>query len=229
MTLMSRSSIASTFVAGAVFCTLLTGVSPAAAQTAGSPTQGKLHQLITVSDQWVPTSSGRTAELLRVWDAGQGGSASGLTPDRSAAEGFQTPDGLVLRLPFAAHSGVLAESGIAAVFDGHGQTAGTSELVLTARSADSGRVQTWTDGILRVDRVVREADASVQARSTWWSRFSDCLNSKGVAAWAVTALTVACSAICIASVGTLCLGCLAAASAVTSGTISYCVAKASRG
>lgn len=232
MTLQSASrTFITSIITGAVFCTVLAGVSPAnAAEGPGAQagTEQKLLEINETASRWEALSSGETDGLRHAWAGDGRHSASGLEVDLAGAEGFETQEGRVLRIPFGPAAGVLPESNLSVVVDTSGHVVASSELVLTQRTADSGRVQSWTDGVLRVDRVV-EASESVVNRANWWGRFTNCLNSKGVAAWAVTALTIACSAICIATVGTGCLVCLGAASAVTSGTITYCVGKANQG
>ncbi|SHG38334.1 hypothetical protein SAMN02745221_00064 [Thermosyntropha lipolytica DSM 11003] len=56
----------------------------------------------------------------------------------------------------------------------------------------------------------------------FWSCFNSCLAGMGVPAWAITALSVACSAICIGTAGAACLLCLKAAEVVLVGTVTYC-------
>lgn len=56
----------------------------------------------------------------------------------------------------------------------------------------------------------------------FWSCFNSCLAGMGVPAWAIAALSVACSAICIGTAGAACLLCLKAAEVVLVGTVTYC-------
>lgn len=217
--------------AGLVLCGVLTGVAPA--QAAPSPgdtltSPPKIQQLADEAARWSPLSESRTSALREEWGRSGRGPASGVPVDLDRAEGYATEDGLLLRIPFADQTAVLPESNLTVVFDGNGAAVGSSELVLTPRSADAGRVQSWVDGVLRVDRIVDETDVVIAPNASWWTKFSNCLNSVGVASWAITAITIACSAVCVVTVGLGCLACLGAASAVASGTINYCIQIANR-
>jgi hypothetical protein len=220
-----------------VVASVLAGTMPAGAaqlaetgavhgRSGASSVQQDVRRIVDRADAWTPASRETTRMAVRAWSGRQGHSASGLQLDLANAQAFETPDGTVLRIPFAPDTDVLAQSNVSAVVKGN-DLLGWSEMVLTPRSAESGRLQTWTNGVSGVDRLVEAAEPTV--RSSWWSRFSSCLNSAGVAAWAITALSIACSAACVVTAGVGCIACLTAASAVTSGTISFCAGKASRG
>ncbi|QCR44767.1 hypothetical protein C1N91_15720 [Curtobacterium sp. SGAir0471] len=200
---------------------------PAAAAptpSAASAERG-VRDLVEQAQSWEALPDSETTAAVAVWSGSGRTSSSGLPLDLARARAFATVDGTVLRMPFAEGAGVLAESSVTAVVDG-GHVRTWSELVLTPRSSDSGRLQTWINGIAGLDR---DVTAAPTVRSTWWSRFSSCLNSAGVAAWAITALTIACSAACLVTAGVGCIACITAAGAATSGTISFCAGKASRG
>lgn len=217
--------------AGAVLVALVSGLvappDPAAAAPTSSTTavERGVRDLVHQAQSWEALPDSETAEAVTVWSRSGRTSSSGLPVDLARAQAFATVDGTVLRIPFSGDAGVLAESSVTAVLDG-GRVRAWSEMVLTPKSAESGHLQTWINGIAGLDRDVTAAPA---VRSTWWSRFSSCLNSAGVAAWAITALTIACSAGCLVTAGLGCIACITAAGAATSGTISFCAGKASRG
>jgi hypothetical protein len=221
----------------AVSATLSVGTSPtsAAVSTATSApsavsaapsVEQDLQDIVREAETWKPLSEEATSAAVGTWTERSGGSASGLQLDVEAAKAFRTSGGTVLRIPFASSAGVLPQSNLSAVIGGN-TVLGWSEMVLTPRSADSGRLRTWVDGTRRIDRIV-EATAPV-VRSSWWSRVSWGRSGAGGAAWGFTALSIACSAACVVTAGVGCIACLTAASAVTSGTISFCAGKASRG
>jgi|LSQX01.2.fsa_nt_gb hypothetical protein len=60
------------------------------------------------------------------------------------------------------------------------------------------------------------------AAAGFWSCFNSCLAGMGIPAWAIAALGVACSAICVGTAGAACLLCLKAAEVVLVGTVTYC-------
>lgn len=59
----------------------------------------------------------------------------------------------------------------------------------------------------------------------FWGCFNNCLASQGIAAWAITALSVACGVVCVGTVGVGCLACLAGGGAVTTYTVTWCFNK----
>ncbi|MFJ7970990.1 hypothetical protein [Psychrobacillus sp. NPDC096389] len=60
----------------------------------------------------------------------------------------------------------------------------------------------------------------------WWSNFNDCLASQGIAAWAITSLSVICGLACIGTAGAGCVPCLLGAGLLTEGVIAYCIGMA---
>ncbi|WP_146552498.1 hypothetical protein [Rummeliibacillus sp. SL167] len=69
----------------------------------------------------------------------------------------------------------------------------------------------------------------VKASAGFWSEFNDCLASKGIAAWAITALSVACGFACASTAGVACIPCLLGAGLATEGVVSYCAFKVRAG
>ncbi len=64
------------------------------------------------------------------------------------------------------------------------------------------------------------------AEAGWYDNFKKCLNDKGVAAWIITSISIACSAACIATAGAGCVACILGLALLSEGVISYCVFKA---
>lgn len=100
-------------------------------------------------------------------------------------------------------------------------------------SPDSGNVRTWVNGALVTDRTVGQpaADAeefgALYKKGDWWGNFLECMNGAGVSSWLVSAISVACSTICIITAGAGCVACLAAAAAGTGGAVGACITVAS--
>ena len=65
----------------------------------------------------------------------------------------------------------------------------------------------------------------IKVSAGFWSEFNDCLASKGIAAWAITALSVACGLACIGTAGAGCIPCLLGAGLATEGVVAYCAFK----
>ncbi|CAM4192966.1 hypothetical protein GCM10009799_11880 [Nocardiopsis rhodophaea] len=138
----------------------------------------------------------------------------------SQGEVSRLADGTTL-VVFPLTGGDLTSSALTVSFAPNGTTGSVYEMLLREISATSGSVEFWVDGLKQVDHIVKESQASTQG----WSEFVDCLNNSGVAAWIVTAITIACSAICVGSAGTACIACIAAAAGTTGGTIGYCISE----
>lgn len=65
----------------------------------------------------------------------------------------------------------------------------------------------------------------MKASAGFWSEFNDCLASKGIAGWVITALSIACGFACIGTVGAGCIPCLLGAGLATEGVVAYCAFK----
>ncbi|ARB39717.1 hypothetical protein MXM59_10865 [Mammaliicoccus sciuri] len=81
--------------------------------------------------------------------------------------------------------------------------------------------ETSADSSLKVP-----GEKKAQAKS-WWSKFSTCMNNMGVASWAISAISVACSAVCVGTAGAGCAACIVAAGLATEGVAAKCVTEAS--
>jgi hypothetical protein len=159
----------------------------------------------------------------------------GLDIDPDGARAWRIDDVTrIVRIPAVPGQNVLTQSSVSVLFDNAGAIVGSSQVILTPESVDSGRVQSWVNGALVVDQVVNAAGetssppslARGYKKGDWWGNFNQCLSNAGVASWAIAALAVACSAICVVTAGFGCIGCLGAASAGVSGTVSFCITTA---
>ncbi|GAB3444565.1 hypothetical protein GCM10027570_13970 [Streptomonospora sediminis] len=153
-------------------------------------------------------------------------SATGTHLSTQESESAQFSDARVSRLDdgttlvvFPLTGGDLTSSALTVAFDTTGAASGVYEMLLREMSATSGSVEYWVNGAKVLDRVV-EAD---QATTLGWSEFNDCLSNAGVAAWTITAISIACAAICAGTAGAGCVPCIAAAAGGTGGVIGYCI------
>jgi hypothetical protein len=154
--------------------------------------------------------------------------AAGTHVRAQEGEAVAFPRGRVSRLEdgttlvvFPLTGGQLTHSALTVSFSPAGD-AHVFEMLLREISSTSGSVEYWVDGKKAVDQVVDSSMPSTKG----WSQFVSCLNSSGVAAWLVTAISIACSAICVVTAGTACVACIAAAAGATSGAIGYCIKNA---
>lgn len=176
----------------------------------------------------------RTTEHLakRYADA----SSAGLTLDVSAAQAWDVDDSTrLLRLPVAEGQSVVP--GVSAVnvfFDGQGKKLDTIEFNFVPVSATSGEVRTWLNGDLISNQLAEAPVADESAtddgmatagytKGDWWGNFLQCMNSAGAAGWLVTAITIACAAICVVTLGAGCVVCIAGAAGTTGGVVGACI------
>lgn len=111
------------------------------------------------------------------------------------------------------------------LFDNNGST---TQSEITAVGDENGGVgKTWIDHQLVSDKSFSEADAeeTMVPQSNVFSRFSDCMENRGVPGWVLTSITIACSAVCAATLGTGCVACISATASVHGGNIGYCIAQ----
>lgn len=75
----------------------------------------------------------------------------------------------------------------------------------------SGPARMWVDGNLTMDKQLSTADAenNVTTYAGFWDKLNNCLANAGIPGWVITAITIACAAVCVGTVG---LGCVWAAS-----------------
>lgn len=132
-----------------------------------------------------------------------------------------------------------------------------TELLFQSESTNQGQMQVWQNGILLKNLVVSATGDVVQAaraqlqispiaaralvkgalfgsgfatykKGDWFGNFNTCLSNAGVAAWLVTAITIACAIACVGTAGLGCTICITAAAGVTGGTIGYCIGIANK-
>lgn len=156
-------------------------------------------------------------------------SAEALILDVGAAQAWEIDEHTrLLRIPIAPGQGVMAESSVNMFFDESGVLTGKVEFYFASLTRDSGQVRTWLDGRKIVDEVVSapagaETPTPLYKKGDWWGNFLQCMNSAGVAGWLVTAISIACGAICVVTAGAGCFVCLAAAAGTAGGTVGACI------
>jgi|GEM_PF-1704867 len=175
--------------------------------------------------------------------------AGGFAIDSGKVKGWRVNStSRLVRFSAAPGQGVLDLSSLTVVVNERGTVTGTSQYVLTPETATSGRVQSWVNGGLVMDQTVNDQGKTSSATASrsetkagspavslagykkgdWWGNLNQCLSGAGIAGWAIAGLSIACAAVCIVTIGWGCLGCLGAASAGFSGTVSFCVTKANQ-
>lgn len=152
-----------------------------------------------------------------------------------------TPELRMLRIPVAPGQGVEQQTSITAFFDDAGKLIDTTEFMFKATSPASGTVHAWAGGKTVLNQYVSAPGArssmslsskgeSISTmdyqRGDWWGNFNQCLSNAGIAAWVITALSIACAAICVVTAGAGCLVCLGAGSAGVSFTVTFCIGMA---
>lgn len=128
-------------------------------------------------------------------------------------------------------SDLLDASNVTIVLDSSGRIADYYETIFVPMDANSGRVVIWHRGEIAFDKVATNdgviADPAQPLQVSFsWSKFNKCLASQGIASWAITAITAACSALCVATVGAGCALCISAAALVGGSTLAFCLGKA---
>ncbi|MDY5785947.1 hypothetical protein [Corynebacterium sp.] len=111
------------------------------------------------------------------------------------------------------------------LFDNNGSM---TQSEITAVGDENGGVgKTWIDHQLVSDKSFSEADAdeTMVPQSNVFSRFSDCMQNRGVPGWVMNSISIACSAVCVATLGTGCVACISAVAGLHGGHIGYCIAK----
>jgi len=160
---------------------------------------------------------------------------SGLPLDDARATVTETIDGpYVVHVPFTAGGNRLEISGYTAFLDKDLQVSSTGEVVFTALTEDSGRMQLWQDGTLALDKTatndaesVNDTDqATIQAAGWSWNTLNKCLLNAGVSQWAITLIGTGCALLCGATLGTGCIVCIVGFAGIAGGTVGTCVGKA---
>lgn len=133
----------------------------------------------------------------------------------------------MVKLNYVSNSDYHKFSGLSLTFDkSNTNLVNLLEVHMQEIDSNSGSLKAWLNGDIKVDEIVEtEKEHQNDGVSTFgfWSDFSDCLNNQGVSSWAITALSVLCSGVCVGTGGAGCAPCLYSASFVTGGTIGYCL------
>ncbi|TDL33182.1 hypothetical protein EVU91_13640 [Macrococcoides bohemicum] len=61
----------------------------------------------------------------------------------------------------------------------------------------------------------------------WWGRFKRCMNGMGVASWVISSISIVCSGVCVATLGSGCVACIVAAGLASEGVAAKCATEAS--
>ncbi len=103
--------------------------------------------------------------------------------------------------------------------------------IIAVGNEEGGTGKTWTDHQLVAEDNFSESDAdeTLVPQANAFTRFSDCMDSKGVPGWVINAISIGCAAVCAATLGTGCVACIGGLAGAYSTNIGYCVAKASKG
>ncbi len=192
--------------------------------------EGKINEF---QENTTPVSQAQLEALVSTAAVGRikTGSGEALAPEHAFAS--KTDQGYVmLRIPFQARPNLLAESGYSVFFDASGRVVASGEIVLNQITEYSGRITMWQDGGKLVDTVVEDPSRPQQVEpgqtqaAFSWDKLNSCLANAGIAAWAITAIGVACGAACVATVGIGCIICATAVSGIAGTTIGTCVGQA---
>jgi hypothetical protein len=161
----------------------------------------------------VTTSSGRDLQPQRA--------------DARRTEGGQ----FVLHVPFVEAPRQLDISGYTVFLDRDLRVISTGEVLFTALSPDSGRMQLWQNGVLALDKVASnestaavDADQSDVANADFnWDTLNQCLLNAGISQWVITIIGTGCALLCGATLGTGCVVCIVGFAGVAGGTVGTCV------
>ncbi|AWF97469.1 hypothetical protein BEH61_03015 [Clavibacter michiganensis subsp. insidiosus] len=157
-------------------------------------------------------------------------SGRALAPQRAdvrRTEGGQ----FVLHVPFAEAPQQLDISGYTVFLDRDLRVISTGEVLFTALTPDSGRMQLWQNGVLGLDKVAsNDSTAAVDAdRSNItnadfnWDTLNQCLLNAGISQWVITIIGTGCALLCGATLGTGCVACIVGFAGVAGGTVGTCV------
>lgn len=223
------------------------GTDPSSPHTGrSSPTQAEVQDFAlrsqTEQEAWTRLTDRDAEEFEAVYDQAGLHAQSGLRFTIESATAWRvTPDLRMLRIPVASGQDVEQQTSISVFFDDAGKLIDTTEFLFTATSPTSGTVHAWAGSktVLNQDvsapgarssNALSSQGGSISTmdyqRGDWWGNFNQCLSNAGIAAWVITGISIACAAICVATLGAGCLVCLGAASAGFSGTVTFCIGMA---
>lgn len=155
-------------------------------------------------------------------------SLSGLFVEADNPRAWRLDDGSVFVSVPLSGDGVYT-SNVGALLDRRGSVLQRTEIAIQGDNL-GGSVRMWIDGEETLNQYVASPDSSevnIQAKFSW-SKLNTCLSNAGIPAWAITAVSIACSAICVGTAGIGCLGCIAAAAGIAGGVAGYCLDQATK-
>lgn len=193
--------------------------SPARAATV-TTTISSIHEFAEKATKLSGDEAADFAELATLPSA----SESGLTVQSDEPHAWRLDDGSVYVSYQLIGEGVYA-SNLGAFVAPDGTVAQRTELAIQGDDT-SGTVRMWVDGEKTLDRVVTNPDSGLITPQFSWSKFNRCLSSAGIPGYVITALTIACAAVCVGTVGVGCVACIAAAAGIFGGTVGYCLDEA---
>ncbi|MEO6082706.1 MAG: hypothetical protein ABIQ18_06330 [Umezawaea sp.] len=123
-------------------------------------------------------------------------------------------------------------------FDADGTLKNYVETQFAPVDIGEGKVTVFFDGKFKATKYAH-ADGTVDdtlrsgndfsTQSSWWSRFTDCLNSLGVASWVIGAVAATCAIFCVITAGTGCVACALGVAGAYSAELTFCAARADQG
>ncbi|XXN00094.1 hypothetical protein ABUV78_02470 [Clavibacter nebraskensis] len=157
-------------------------------------------------------------------------SGRALAPQRAdvrRTEGGQ----FVLHVPFTEAPQQLDISGYTVFLDRDLRVISTGEVLFTAMTPDSGRMQLWQNGVLGLDKVAsNDSTSAVDANRSNitnadfnWDTLNQCLLNAGISQWVITIIGTGCALLCGATPGTGCVACIVGFAGVAGGTVGTCV------
>lgn len=150
---------------------------------------------------------------------------SGLRADFASVRAWKLPDdNLYISVPLEGDEVWFAAAG--ALISRSGNLLERAEISICG-DKEKGRLRSWSDGKEVLDTRLENPDETMARPAFSWNKFNSCLSAAGVPAWAVTAISISCTAACVGIAVIGCIVCASAAAAVAGGTIGYCVDKAS--
>lgn len=171
-----------------------------------------------------PLQNSYASELREKYEVGDKVD-SGLKPNYGAVNAWHLPDGnTYVSVPLEGEGVWFAAVG--ALISPAGTLLERTEISVRG-NRQSGYLKSWSNGLLVIDTALTNPVGRVSRAGFNWSKFNNCLTSAGIPAWAITAISIACTAACAGTAGVGCIVCASAAAAVAGGTISYCMDKAS--
>ncbi|MEO6082707.1 MAG: hypothetical protein ABIQ18_06335 [Umezawaea sp.] len=135
------------------------------------------------------------------------------------------------------HPALVAPSALVVAFDRDGIRRSYAESQFSPLSTESGKVLVWSDGVQVASKIAYNDGTTTELdeqhaitsfevlQESWFDRFLDCMSRNGVSSWILSAIAVACGAVCIATAGLGCTGCIAAVAGSLGGIIGLCLAE----